>query len=290
MINKVKFIFPKYTSKSFWCYARTVNVNFRVDANIFNKRTSNKEIKEEDNNIFQKVISPKQFVDKEEWDKLNIRKEITETDQVATIDHIVKSDKAKFIAKSSKVSSSAFSRGLKFANLGVGIAASGVKDMIMDKASFNGINKSFRSYLVNESSADRLSMTLCKLRGAALKFGQIISSFEDIVIPPVIKNALERSRKEAEAMPKRQLMQVMADNLGSDWISKFKQFDEEPFAAASIGQVHVGVLLDGMKVAVKVQYPGVAKSISSDINAVKRIFTSVILISAKSDPQGHFPR
>nr|KAG5695949.1 hypothetical protein BaRGS_017530 [Batillaria attramentaria] len=54
--------------------------------------------------------------------------------------------------------------------------------------------------------------------------------------------------------------------LGSDWRSKFESFEDKPFAAASIGQVHRGVTLDGKEVAIKIQYPGVAQSIDSDIN------------------------
>jgi aarF domain-containing kinase len=54
--------------------------------------------------------------------------------------------------------------------------------------------------------------------------------------------------------------------LGADWRSKFRHFEDTPFAAASIGQVHKGVLKDGRNVAIKVQYPGVANSIDSDFN------------------------
>jgi len=57
----------------------------------------------------------------------------------------------------------------------------------------------------------------------------------------------------------------MGKELGHDWRSQMKEFDPVPIAAASIGQVHRGVLLDGREVAIKVQYPGVAKSISSDL-------------------------
>ncbi len=58
----------------------------------------------------------------------------------------------------------------------------------------------------------------------------------------------------------------MAAELGPDWRSKFSTFDDRPFAAASIGQVHSGALQDGTEVAVKIQYPGVAKGIDSDIS------------------------
>jgi aarF domain-containing kinase len=58
----------------------------------------------------------------------------------------------------------------------------------------------------------------------------------------------------------------MVQQFGENWRDKFATFDEKPFAAASIGQVHLGTLHDGRKVAVKIQYPGVADGIESDIN------------------------
>lgn len=58
----------------------------------------------------------------------------------------------------------------------------------------------------------------------------------------------------------------MASELGTDWKDRFETFNLKPFAAASIGQVHEATLKDGIRVAVKVQYPGVADSIKSDID------------------------
>lgn len=58
----------------------------------------------------------------------------------------------------------------------------------------------------------------------------------------------------------------MLEELGSGWKEKLSSFEEKPFAAASIGQVHHGVLPDGREIAMKIQYPGVAESIRSDIN------------------------
>jgi len=73
-------------------------------------------------------------------------------------------------------------------------------------------------------------------------------------------------------MPNSQLNSVLVEELGKDWQDKFQKFEMKPIAAASIGQVHRAVTKDGIDVAVKVQYPGVAKSIDSDLNNLKRIF------------------
>jgi len=72
-------------------------------------------------------------------------------------------------------------------------------------------------------------------------------------------------------MPMKQLQRVMETELGEDWRDKFERFDDEPMAAASIGQVHHAVLPSGDHVAVKVQYPGVANSIDSDLDNLQRL-------------------
>uniref|UniRef100_A0A7S4J0P2 ABC1 atypical kinase-like domain-containing protein n=1 Tax=Odontella aurita TaxID=265563 RepID=A0A7S4J0P2_9STRA len=86
--------------------------------------------------------------------------------------------------------------------------------------------------------------------------------------PPPLVRALEQVRRGADAMPRHQLEQVMEEELGSGWRERLAHFDDAPFAAASIGQVHrakLGDAPDGL-VAMKVQYPGVADSIDSDLN------------------------
>lgn len=104
------------------------------------------------------------------------------------------------------------------------------------------------------------------MRGAALKLGQMLSIQDEQIIPPAVLVALERVRQGADVMPQKQLDKVLISELGPDWRSKLVEFDLQPIAAASIGQVHKAVLLDGTEVAVKVQYPGVADSISSDVD------------------------
>lgn len=102
--------------------------------------------------------------------------------------------------------------------------------------------------------------------GAALKLGQILSIQDENVVNPELAKALERVRKSADFMPNWQLEQVLKLELGDDWRTKFSDFQQKPFAAASIGQVHCGTTLDGREVAIKIQYPGVAQGIESDID------------------------
>lgn len=84
---------------------------------------------------------------------------------------------------------------------------------------------------------------------------------------------------------------VLEEELGKDWQDKVASLEEVPFAAASIGQVHQGVLKDGTEVAVKIQYPGVAESIQSDVqNLLALLKMSVGLPEGEVPPGPPTPR
>jgi aarF domain-containing kinase len=147
-----------------------------------------------------------------------------------------------------------------------------------DAAAQSGSSDKLFTNVLSEQNAERLAATLCRMRGAALKLGQIISIQDESVIPPQVQKILDRVRQQADIMPKKQLYSQLEKELGADWQSKFQSFEETPIAAASIGQVHKAVAADGTVVAVKVQYPGVADSIDSDLNNLKRLlmFTNIL--------------
>ncbi|KAJ8323374.1 hypothetical protein QVD99_000542 [Batrachochytrium dendrobatidis] len=127
------------------------------------------------------------------------------------------------------------------------------------------------SLAFSPSNVERIVEKLSKMRGAALKMGQMISIQDNRMIGPEIEDIFRRVQSSANYMPTWQLEQVLSKNLGSDWRSKFQSFEDIPLAAASIGQVHKAVLPTGETVAVKVQYPGVADSISSDLANLKSL-------------------
>ncbi|KAJ0062920.1 hypothetical protein NL108_008244, partial [Boleophthalmus pectinirostris] len=106
----------------------------------------------------------------------------------------------------------------------------------------------------------------------------------DAFISPELAKIFERVRQSADFMPTKQMMKVISGELGPDWRKRLAYFEEKPFAAASIGQVHLGRLHDGREVAMKIQYPGVAKSINSD---VRNIMTALSL--SRALPEGLFP-
>ncbi|QFT71438.1 putative protein kinase UbiB [Ruegeria sp. THAF33] len=98
-----------------------------------------------------------------------------------------------------------------------------------------------------------------------MKVGQLISMDAGEVLPPELADIMARLRDQAHFMPPKQLRDVLNRTWGTDWRKSFKTFNVRPIAAASIGQVHRATLKDGRDVAIKVQYPGIARSIDSDI-------------------------
>ena len=102
------------------------------------------------------------------------------------------------------------------------------------------------------------------------------------MLPGPINEVLQRLQDSADYMPASQRNKVLVSNLGSEWRDLFSSFDEKPIAAASIGQVHRAVLKsNGMLAAIKVQYPGVANSIDSDLNNL-----SILLNASRLLPKG----
>ena len=99
------------------------------------------------------------------------------------------------------------------------------------------------------------------------------------MLPGPINEVLQRVQDRADYMPASQRNKVLAGDLGSDWRDLFSSFDEKPMAAASIGQVHSATMRSsGARVAVKVQYPGVAKSINSDLSNLAILLTASRLL------------
>jgi predicted unusual protein kinase regulating ubiquinone biosynthesis (AarF/ABC1/UbiB family) len=118
------------------------------------------------------------------------------------------------------------------------------------------------------NTARRLVDRLAHLRGAAMKLGQLISLESEGLLTPELALALQTLRSQAAPMPVDQLRRVLGRAYGSGWQQRFAQFDEVPIASASIGQVHRARTTDGRELALKIQYPGVARSIASDVDNV----------------------
>jgi aarF domain-containing kinase len=116
---------------------------------------------------------------------------------------------------------------------------------------------------VHWKTALRMLDSMSYLRGAVMKVGQTLANFPDIA-PREFVETLEKLHFDAPPMHWSLLKEMVNSELGDDPENVFASFDKQAFAAASLGQVHGATLKNGEEVAVKIQYPGIARAIESD--------------------------
>lgn len=130
-------------------------------------------------------------------------------------------------------------------------------------------------------NAERIVHDLGELKGAAMKVGQMLS-LQDSLLPPEVTGVLRALQQQAPPIPfdavKRQL-----DAELPGWEKTIKQLEPAAIAAASIGQVHRGVLFDGRSIAVKIQYPGIAEIIEADLVNLRRLLQSLFALFTDAD-------
>ncbi|KAK6439159.1 hypothetical protein LTR95_004631 [Oleoguttula sp. CCFEE 5521] len=187
---------------------------------------------------------------------------------------------APYEMRESRVPSSRFGRLWQYSGLATSMAFGAVGESLR-RVTGSGAEGSL---MLSEANMNRLVAKLSRMRGAALKLGQMISFQDSKVLPPTINAVLQRVQDSADYMPSSQRDEVLTRNLGDNWRALFSDFSEKPFAAASIGQVHKATLAsNGKPVAVKIQYPGVRDSIDSDLNNI-----SLLLTASRLLPKGLF--
>ncbi|XP_072218281.1 atypical kinase COQ8A, mitochondrial isoform X1 [Leuresthes tenuis] len=193
-------------------------------------------------------------------------------------------------ARERKVPVTRLGRLANFGGLAVGLGIGALAEVAKKTIGFNGAageNKKAvldSSPFLSEANAERIVRTLCKVRGAALKLGQMLSIQDDAFINPQLAKIFDRVRQSADFMPIKQMTKALNSDLGPNWRDKLESFEDRPFAAASIGQVHLARMKDGREVAMKIQYPGVAQSINSDVNNLM-----AVLNMSNALPEGLFP-
>ncbi len=165
------------------------------------------------------------------------------------------------------------SRLVQFGRLAGGIASGMAAEGLRSLAS--GRLPSTADLLLTRQNANRVAERLSELRGAAMKVGQLLSMEAGDLIPVELSAVLARLRDDAHRMPLGQVASVLNQAWGKEWPQRFRYFNFQPLAAASIGQVHEASSKDGRRLAIKIQSPGVRASIDSDVNNVARLLSLV---------------
>jgi len=133
-------------------------------------------------------------------------------------------------------------------------------------------------------SAEQVVAELGNMKGAFMKLGQM-ASYLDQGLPEPVRKALSTLQQDAPPMSKSLVVETLTAELGRPPSEVFSEFDEEPIASASIGQVHRAITADGSAVAVKVQYPGVAEAIKSDLSNADVLFRLMAVTFPGLDPK-----
>jgi predicted unusual protein kinase regulating ubiquinone biosynthesis (AarF/ABC1/UbiB family) len=168
------------------------------------------------------------------------------------------------MSQSKSVPTSRFARLSKFGLLASKVAGNVLLDGAKTIAKGEKLNR--QSLIMSSKNIESLAEQLAQLRGAAMKLGQLLSMDSGELMPPELSQLLARLRSDGHAMPHKQLVGMFKSQWGEEWLDKLSHIELKPFAAASIGQVHKANLENGKALAIKVQYPGIAKSIESDVD------------------------
>jgi predicted unusual protein kinase regulating ubiquinone biosynthesis (AarF/ABC1/UbiB family) len=172
-------------------------------------------------------------------------------------------------------------RALGMASMGAGIAASYV-GYLLQRVFLGEAKGKIKLKSTHVRAARRMADEMQALRGPAMKLGQMLS-LQTGVLPDEVLSELATLQMEAPGMhPSLVRVQIKA-SLGREPEEIFKQFTSEPFAAASLGQVHHAVTREGQRVVVKIQYPDIRRAIENDF----RLFRT---FSKPAQSTGHLPK
>jgi predicted unusual protein kinase regulating ubiquinone biosynthesis (AarF/ABC1/UbiB family) len=175
------------------------------------------------------------------------------------------------VLASNQIRSNRFRRAAAMTGTAAGIAAREAAARALQRSGELGREHATRQQL---KSAESLVKVLGGMRGAAMKVGQTLSAVDLGLVPeeirPRFQEILAALQQDAKPISFKSIKKVIEQDLGERLSSVFSDFDEEPLAAASIGQVHRAVTRgEGREVAVKVQYPGIAEAIHADMQNLR---------------------
>jgi predicted unusual protein kinase regulating ubiquinone biosynthesis (AarF/ABC1/UbiB family) len=162
----------------------------------------------------------------------------------------------------------------RFAQVGGGLAGAGVA---------YGANRLFGGEDADARNARAIKAALGGLKGPLMKAAQMFATVPDL-LPPEFAKEFAELQTNAPAMGRPFVRRRMAAELGPDWQSKFKDFELDAAAAASLGQVHRATALDGRRLAVKLQYPEMQSAVESDLAQLQAVLALFRRMERAIDP------
>jgi predicted unusual protein kinase regulating ubiquinone biosynthesis (AarF/ABC1/UbiB family) len=175
---------------------------------------------------------------------------------------------------------SAFRRFVKLGGLAGRVGVSVLGDQVRDFAR-SGPDRQIKKTENLVRNATRIVETLGEMKGAAMKVGQMLS-LHDALLPPEVAEVLRALQKEAPSVP-AEVMEFEVRGALEAFDEIFETLNLEAFAAASIGQVHLGKLRDGRRVAVKIQYPLIDQIVKADLKNLKNLLQSIFNLVMEMD-------
>ncbi len=187
------------------------------------------------------------------------------------------------MAEMEKLTTSAFGRLLKLGALAgkVGFSLVGEKALGLFLSEDSKEMRMAKSWAKN---AEKIAETLGKLKGGAMKIGQMLS-IQEAVLPKELSYVLKTLQNNAPTVSHEVMFETLDEDI-PHWRTLIQSIEEKAMAAASIGQVHKATLLDGRVVAIKIQYPKINEAIFSDLKNLRRLF-ELILESVMSENLDH---
>jgi predicted unusual protein kinase regulating ubiquinone biosynthesis (AarF/ABC1/UbiB family) len=131
----------------------------------------------------------------------------------------------------------------------------------------------------SRANAQTMRQTLGSLKGGAQKAGQLLSTVDSLLPAGDWQDAMIALQESAQPLPFHEVVDVLVEQWGPRWRERFSEFSETPVAAASLGQVHRARTVQGVDVAVKIQYPGVADAMRADLTGLGWALGAAALVS-----------
>ncbi|OUR90470.1 ABC transporter [Gammaproteobacteria bacterium 42_54_T18] len=186
-----------------------------------------------------------------------------------------------------RVKTGAFERRFSMAKMGIvagsRLAAQSAGNMFTAKE-----ERAQRQKDILSKQAHYLADEIGKLKGSIVKIGQMMALYGEHFLPVEVTEALHTLEDDTAALDWTSIYEALEDELGSERLAKL-EIEEKPIGAASLGQVHRATIKGtGEQICLKVQYPGVAEAVDSDLNAVKTLLRLVKVVPITEEFEGWF--